>query len=69
MIPRPVVRYSCSFKHQVIEAYESGRFRSMNEARIYYGIAGDMTIGRWLRQYGKNHLCPKVVRVEKPDNL
>lgn len=60
-----VVTYSTSFKMQVIEDIESGRF-NMNQAREHYGIAGGATISSWLKKYGKNHLCAKVIRVEKP---
>lgn len=67
MVPKTAVRYSLSFKHQVINELESGRFRSINEAKQHYGISGGKTIPSWLRKYGKNHLCPKVVRVEKPN--
>jgi transposase len=67
MVPNTAVRYSLSFKHQVINELESGRFGSINEARVHYGIKGWMTVIYWLRKYGKNHLCPKVVRVEKPN--
>ena len=62
-----VYRYSMSFKQQVIEQLEAGRFSSINEAKEHFGIRGDYTIQKWLRKYGRNHLCPKVVRVEKPD--
>jgi transposase len=61
-----VVRYSISFKMQVIEDIEGGRF-SMSGAAAHYGINGSETISKWLKKYGKNHLCPKVVRVEKPN--
>ena len=61
-----VVTYSISFKMQVIEDIESGRF-SMNGAAVHYGINGSQTISNWLKKYGKNHLCPKVIRVEKPN--
>jgi transposase-like protein len=67
MIQRVVVRYSMSFKRQVIEDLESGRFSSISEAQSHYGISGMSTIQKWLRKYGRNELCPKVVRVEKPD--
>jgi hypothetical protein len=40
MVPNTAVRYSLSFKHQVINELESGRFRSINEARQHYGISG-----------------------------
>ena len=62
-----VYRYSMSFKQQVIEQLESGRFSSINEAKEHFGIRGEYTIQTWLRKYGRNHLCPKVIRVEKPD--
>ena len=61
-----VVRYSTNFKMQVIEDIESGRF-SITQAREHYVIKGHATIQEWLKKYGKNHLCAKVIRVEKPD--
>jgi transposase-like protein len=67
MIQKLVYRYSIAFKQQVIEQFESGRFSSINEAKEHYGIGGDYTIQKWLRKYGRHHLCAKVVRVEKPD--
>lgn len=67
MRQRTVMRYSMGFKQQVIEQLESGRFGSINEAKEHFGIRGDYTIQSWLKKYGRNHLCAKVVRVEKPD--
>jgi transposase-like protein len=64
---RIVRRYSAAFKQQVVADLESGRFSSIEAAREHYGIGGASTIPRWLRRYGKNHLCGKVVRVERPD--
>lgn len=60
-------QYSISFKRQVIADLESGRFDSIESARRHYGIGGMGTIQGWLRKYGKNHLLPKVVKVQKPD--
>lgn len=62
-----VVRYSEAFKLQVIKEVESGRFESANAAREAYGIGGKATVLRWLRQYGKEHLTKRVVRVETTD--
>jgi transposase-like protein len=56
-----------SFKQQVVRELESGRFSSIGEANEHYGITGTTTVRNWLLKYGRNHLCPKVVRVEKPD--
>ncbi len=67
MSKRVVIRYSSCFKRQVVEDLESGRMASIEAARLHYGIGGDGTIQRWLRQYGRNALLPKVVRVEKPN--
>ena len=62
-----IIRYSNSFKRQVVSEIESGRFDNINQAQRHYGITGCGTVRRWLGQFGRNHLCPKVVRVEKPD--
>ena len=62
-----VYRYSMSFKQQVVEELESGRFSSILKAKEHYGIAGAGTVRSWLVKYGRNHLCAKVVRVEKPN--
>ena len=67
MRQRTVIRYSVGFKQQVIQQLEAGRFGSINEAKDHFGIQGDYTIQKWLQKYGRNHLCAKVVRVEKPD--
>ena len=67
MVQKLVYRYSMSFKQQVVGELESGRFSSIYEAKEHYGITGAATIQRWLSKYGRNHLCPKVVRVEKPN--
>jgi len=67
MIQKLVYNYSTAFKLQVIEQLESGRFSNISEAREHYGIRGGSTIRLWLRKYGRNHLCPKIVRVEMPD--
>jgi len=62
-----IFRYSQSFKQQLVEELESGRFSSILEAQEHYGIRGASTIRNWLVRYGRNHLCAKVVHVEKPD--
>ncbi len=67
MNQRVIVRYSIGFKRLVVEQLESGRFSSICEAMAHYDITGGATIKRWLGKYGRNELCPKVVRVEKPN--
>lgn len=67
MASRVVIRYSAAFKQQVVSDLESGRFGSLQSAQEHYGIGGLGTVQNWLRKYGKNHLCTRVVKVEKPD--
>ena len=64
---RTVKRYSISFQRQVVGDLESGRFDSIEAVRRHYGIGGIGTVQNWLRKYGKNHLLPKVVIVQKPN--
>lgn len=59
-----IIRYSEAFKRKVVESLEKGELRNQSEARELYGIAGNSTIHRWIRKYGKNHLLAKVVKVE-----
>jgi len=67
MRQRTVIHYSMSFKRQVVSELESGRFDSIGQASEHYGINGSTTVRKWLGKFGRNHLCPKVIRVEKPD--
>jgi transposase len=67
MTQRIQIRYSQAFQRQVVSDLEAGRFSSVQSAQQHYGIGGNGTIGRWLRRHGRNHLLPKVVRVEKPN--
>jgi transposase len=62
-----VKRYSICFKRQVIADLEGGRFDTIGEVQRHYGITGNATVQKWLQKYGKNHLLPKVIRVQKPN--
>ncbi len=64
---REMKKYSEAFKLQVVHAIESGKYSSCHEASIVYGIRGCSTVHNWVREYGKNHLIGKVVRVETAD--
>jgi transposase-like protein len=61
------VRYSESFKRQVVGELASGGCRSHQEARRRYGIGGAGTVGKWVRQYGPAHMQRRVIRVETLD--
>ncbi len=64
---RTVVQYSEAFKLRVVGSLESGEVCGIAAAREQFGIAGKTTVQRWLRRYGRDHLIPKVVRVEMAD--
>jgi transposase len=66
MKQKEIIRYSSSFKQQVVKELESGRFDTFGEAREHYGITGGRTLQLWVRKYGRNHLCPKIVRIQMP---
>ncbi len=57
-----VVRYSISFKQQVVAELEQGV--GIEELKRKYGITGGQTIQYWVRKFGKQALLSKVVRVE-----
>ena len=60
---RIIIRYSISFKQQVVKEIEEGGL-SFGEVKRRYGIKGGQTIQRWLIEFGKNHLISKIVRIE-----
>ena len=62
---REQVRYSISFKQKVVKEVESGL--AIEAVRRRYDIGGGSTIQKWIRQFGKNHLLNKIVRVETRD--
>lgn len=63
---KATVRYSEAFKLNVVDELSRGRFGSVNEASSAYGIRGHGTVYRWVRQYGRQDLLPKVVKVVTP---
>jgi transposase len=64
---KTAIRYSEAFKLQVVRELEKGRFESATAASQAYGIVGHGTVVRWIRQFGKDHLLGKLVRVMKAD--
>ena len=55
-------RYSLSFKQKLISEIESGIYTISDVQRVY-GVS-DMSIYKWLRQFGKDHLINRIVRVQ-----
>jgi putative transposase len=59
-----LIRYSESFKLQVVREMEEGRHSNCHAAQEAYGIRGNGTVHRWARQYGREALIGRVIRVE-----
>ena len=66
---KDTVRYSEAFKLQVLRELEEGRWEGRSAAARAYGLSGHATIAYWARQYGKEHLMGKVIRVEQAREL
>jgi transposase len=58
------IRYSESFKLQVMREIEEGKFASCHLAAQAYGIRGADTVQRWVTKYGREHLKNRLIRVE-----
>lgn len=58
-------RYSDAFKRQVVESVEQEGY-SQQQAADLYGCSQE-SVRRWIKQYGKNHLLNKVVRIQTMD--
>jgi transposase-like protein len=66
---RDVIRYSEAFKRRLVEDVSSGKYQSLNEARRRNGIRGGSTLSRWLKQYGREDMLPKRIKVETMNEL
>jgi transposase-like protein len=62
-----VIRYSKSFKLQLVREVEGGK-TSAGAVQRKYRIRGAGTVMRWVRQYGSGKYG-KVIRVEKPEEI
>lgn len=62
-----VIRYSQSFKTQLVREVEDGAL-SAGAVQRKYNIKGCGTVMRWVRQYGSGK-HGKIIRVEKPHEV
>jgi transposase len=60
---KETIRYSISFKQKVVREIEEEGLDIKAVARRY-GIKGGSTIQKWVKQFGKNYLLNKIVRIE-----
>jgi transposase-like protein len=64
---RNVVRYSEAFKLRLVEDVADGKYKSLDEAGRRNGIRGSATVARWIKQYGREDILPKRIKVETMD--
>ncbi|MCB0509800.1 MAG: transposase [Chitinophagales bacterium] len=62
---RKVIRYSESFKIQIVKEYEEDHIPVV-ELRKKYEIFGGATIQSWIRKYGRPSSQLKIIKVETP---
>lgn len=60
---RPILRYSIAFKKKVVGEIERGKL-TVAEAKRLYDIAGNTTIRKWLKSFGKHDGTTRIVRIE-----
>jgi transposase-like protein len=64
---RNVVRYSEAFKLRLVEDVAGGKYKSLGEAGRRNGIRGRATVVRWIKQYGREDILPRRIKVETMD--
>jgi len=57
-------RYSEAFKIQIIRELEDGEHASCHAAERAYGMRSRGMVSRWAKQYGREHLTRRFIRVE-----
>jgi transposase-like protein len=66
---REVVRYSETFKLRLVEDVANGKYKSLDEAGRRNGIRGYPTVSKWIKQYGREDIPPKRIRVETMNEI
>jgi len=59
---KTIRRYSEGFKRQVVSEYEDGT--SIVTLQRKYGINGNMTIQRWIKQHGREGLRHQLMHIQ-----
>jgi transposase-like protein len=62
-----IKRYSEGFKRQVVSEYEAGT--SINTLQKKYGISGNTTIQRWIRQYGREGMRHELLHIQTAEEV
>lgn len=62
---KSIIRYSISFRQMIVKEIEEGG--GLERVKKKYDIHGGNTVQRWIKNFGKNHLLNKIIRVETMD--
>ena len=62
---KSIIRYSISFRQMIVKEIEEGC--GLEQVKKKYDIHGGNTVQRWIKNFGKNHLLNKIIRVETMD--
>lgn len=60
-----IKRYSTAFKQEIVKEYEKGA--SISTLKRKYGIKGNGTIERWVKEYGWKGLRHQYMVIQKPE--
>jgi transposase-like protein len=66
---KEVIRYSEAFKIRLVEDVGLGKYASLGEARRRNGIHGSETLNKWIKQYGREDMLPKRIKVETMNEI
>ena len=58
---RTIIKYTDDFKNKVLDEMESGKLKSIEDAKRTYGIYGSATLSNWIKKFGRERLYTKVV--------
>jgi transposase len=62
---KSVIRYSISFRQMIVKEIEEGA--GIEQVKKKYDIGGGTTVQRWIKNFGKNYLLNKLIRIETMD--
>ena len=63
------MRYSEAFKLRLVEDVVGGKYKSLEEARRRNGIRGGSSVSKWIKQYGREDMQPKRIKVETMNGI
>lgn len=58
---KTIIKYTDDFKNKVLDEMESGKLKSIEDAKRTYGIYGSSTLPNWIKKYSREKLYTKVV--------